>query len=71
MADVRGFLKYAREKTPYRPVDERVQDYRRLLEQRRSEGEVDSKRGSGRRPLPVRIAVAAHRDFRTGGSVGS
>jgi glutamate synthase (NADPH/NADH) small chain len=28
MADVRGFLKYGREKTPYRPVEERLQDWR-------------------------------------------
>ena len=50
-------------------VNERVEDYRRLLEQRRNEGQVDSKRGSGTRPLPVR--VAAHTGFRTGEGAGS
>ena len=50
-------------------VNERVEDYRRLLEQRRNEGQMDSKRGSGTRPLPVRIA--AHAGFRTGEGAGS
>jgi uncharacterized membrane protein len=50
-------------------VNERVEDYRRLLEQRRNEGQVDSKRGSGARPAPVRIA--ARPGFRTGEGAGS
>jgi len=50
-------------------VNERVEDYRRLLEQRRNEGQVDSKRGSGSRPLPVRIATQTR--FRTGEGAGS
>lgn len=50
-------------------VNERVEDYRRLLEQRRHEGQVDSKRGSRTHPLPVRIA--AHTGFRTGEGAGS
>ncbi len=48
---------------------ERVEDYRRLLEQRRNQGQVDSKRGSGNRPLPVRIATQTR--FRTGEGAGS
>jgi uncharacterized membrane protein len=50
-------------------VNERVEDYRRLLEQRRNEGQVDSKRGSGTRPLSVRVAT--HSGFRTGEGAGS
>jgi hypothetical protein len=43
-------------------VNERVEDYRRLLERRRGQdGDQDSKRESGRRTLPVGIASA----FRT------
>ena len=43
-------------------MNERVEDYRRLLERRRGET-GDSKRGSEARPLPIRIA--AHPGFRT------
>jgi hypothetical protein len=50
-------------------VNERVEDYRRLLEQRRDEDQMDSKRGSGAPTLPTRIA--AHPVFRTGPGAGS
>jgi hypothetical protein len=43
-------------------VNERVEDYRRLLERRREGPREDSKRGSGFRPLPARLATG----FRTG-----
>jgi len=49
-------------------MNERVDDYRRLLERRRGES-GDSKRGSEARPLPIRIA--AHPGFRTGVAAGS
>ncbi len=49
-------------------MNERVEDYRRLLERRRGE-EGDSKRGSESRSLPVRVAV--HPGFRTGAPAGS
>ena len=49
-------------------MNERVEDYRRLLERRQGE-EGDSKRGSESRALPVR--VAAHPGFRTGAPAGS
>ncbi|HVO10913.1 MAG TPA: zf-HC2 domain-containing protein [Vicinamibacteria bacterium] len=45
-------------------VNERLEDYRRLIErQRPAPGEGDSKRGSGSPPLPSAVASA----FRTGG----
>jgi anti-sigma factor RsiW len=47
-------------------VNERVEDYRRLLERRREEAGGDSKRGSQARPLPLRLA-----SFRTAGDAGS
>jgi anti-sigma factor RsiW len=47
-------------------VNERVEDYRRLLERRREEAGGDSKRGSQARPLPLRLA-----SFRTAGGPGS
>jgi uncharacterized membrane protein len=50
-------------------VNDRVEDYRQLLERRRTGEQEDSKRGSKIRPLPVR--VAAHPDFRTGVEAGS
>lgn len=50
-------------------VNERVEDYRRLLERRGDDGQVDSKRGSDGRLLPTR--VAAHPGFRTGQGAGS
>ena len=50
-------------------VNERVEDYRRLLEQRRNDGKVDSKRGSETRLYPVRMATGS--GFRTGGGAGS
>jgi hypothetical protein len=49
-------------------MNERVEDYRQLLERRRGEPE-DSKRGSGIRPHPVR--VAAHPGFRTAAGADS
>jgi uncharacterized membrane protein len=49
-------------------MNERVEDYRRLLERRRGE-EGDSKRGSESRTLPVRVAV--HPGFRTAAPAGS
>jgi predicted anti-sigma-YlaC factor YlaD len=49
-------------------MNERVEDYRRLLERRRGE-HGDSKRGSQSLPFPIR--VAAHPGFRTGVPVGS
>jgi anti-sigma factor RsiW len=42
-------------------VNERVEDYRRLLERRREDAGGDSKRGSQARPLPLRLATG----FRT------
>jgi hypothetical protein len=45
-------------------MNERVEDYRRLLERRRAGGKEDSKRGSEARPLTIR--VAAHPGSRTG-----
>jgi hypothetical protein len=50
-------------------MNERVEDYRRLLERRREGAQGDSKRGSEARPLAVRIA--AHPEFRTGVTAGS
>jgi predicted anti-sigma-YlaC factor YlaD len=50
-------------------MNERVEDYRRLLERRRGGTKEDSKRGSEARPLPVRIAASP--DFRTGFPAGS
>lgn len=47
-------------------VNERVEDYRRLLERRREEAGGDSKRGSQARPLPLRLA-----SFRTTRDTGS
>jgi anti-sigma factor RsiW len=47
-------------------VNERVEDYRRLLERRREEAGGDSKRGSQARPLPLRLA-----SFRTAVDAGS
>jgi anti-sigma factor RsiW len=49
-------------------MNERVEDYRRLLERRRGE-EGDSKRGSEARSLTIRIA--AHPGFRTGAGADS
>jgi hypothetical protein len=48
-------------------VNERVEDYRRLLERRRGAGQEDTKRGSEAFPLPVRLAAS----FRTGSASGS
>jgi uncharacterized membrane protein len=45
-------------------MNERVEDYRQLLERRRAEEQKDSKRGSEARFLPARLA--AHPGFRTG-----
>lgn len=50
-------------------VNERVEDYRRLLERRRSNEPEDSKRGSEAWPLSLRVASAA--GFRTRASAGS
>jgi anti-sigma factor RsiW len=50
-------------------MNERVEDYRRLLERRRASEKEDSKRGSETRGLPVR--VAAHPGFRTGARADS
>jgi hypothetical protein len=50
-------------------MNERVEDYRRLLERRRTGGKEDSKRGSEARPLTIR--VAAHRGSRTGAGADS
>lgn len=50
-------------------MNERVEDYRRLLERRRGGAKEDSKRGSEARPLAVR--VASHPGFRTGAAAGS
>jgi hypothetical protein len=49
-------------------MNDRVEDYRQLLERRRAEPE-DSKRGSGIRPRAVR--VAGHPGFRTGAGLDS
>ena len=38
-------------------VNERVEDYRHLLERRRAGAKEDSKRGSGHHPLPDRVAA--------------
>jgi hypothetical protein len=48
-------------------VNERVEDYRRLLERRRGTGQEDTKRGSEAFPFPVRLAAS----FRTGSGPGS
>jgi predicted anti-sigma-YlaC factor YlaD len=48
-------------------VNERVEDYRRLLDRRRVAPEGDSKRGGGTRALPERFA----RGFRTGRGAGA
>jgi len=48
-------------------VNERVEDYRRLLERRRGAGQEDTKRGSEAFPLPVRLATS----FRTGSASAS
>jgi hypothetical protein len=48
-------------------VNERVEDYRRLLDRRRTAPEGDSKRGSGPLALPERLA----RGFRTGPGAGA
>lgn len=48
-------------------VNERVEDYRRLLDRRRAAPEGDSKRGSGPLALPERLA----RGFRTGPGAGA
>jgi hypothetical protein len=45
-------------------MNERVEDYRRLLERRHPGEKEDSKRGSKTRGLPVRVAT--HPGFRTG-----
>jgi len=50
-------------------MNDRVEDYRQLLERRRAGEQEDSKRGSKIRPLPVRIA--AHAGFRTGAEANS
>ena len=50
-------------------MNDRVEDYRQLLERRRAGEQEDSKRGSGIRLRPAR--VAAHPAFRTGVSVES
>ena len=48
-------------------VNERVEDYKRLLDRRRPAPEGDSKRGSGTRGLPSRFAQG----FRTGPGAGA
>lgn len=48
-------------------VNERVEDYRKLLERRRETSPEDSKRGSETHPFPVQLAAA----FRTGPGAGS
>jgi hypothetical protein len=48
-------------------VNERVEDYRRLLDRRRAAPEGDSKRGSGSRALPSLLAGG----FRTGPGQGA
>lgn len=45
-------------------MNDRVEDYRQLLERRRAGEQEDSKRGSGISPRPTRVAV--HPAFRTG-----
>jgi hypothetical protein len=50
-------------------MNDRVEDYRQLLERRRAGEQEDSKRGSRARALPVRIA--AHPGFRTGAETNS
>jgi hypothetical protein len=50
-------------------MNERVEDYRRLLERRRAGGKEDSKRGSETRSLAVRVAV--HPGFRTAAGADS
>jgi hypothetical protein len=50
-------------------MNERVEDYRQLLERRRSGAKEDSKRGSDVRRLPARLAT--HTGFRTGAAAGS
>ncbi len=50
-------------------MNDRVEDYRQLLERRRAGEQEDSKRGSGISPHPAR--VAAHPAFRTGVRVDS
>ena len=50
-------------------MNDRVEDYRQLLERRRAGEQEDSKRGSRIRPLPIRIT--AHTGFRTGAEAGS
>jgi hypothetical protein len=48
-------------------VNERVEDYRRLLDRRRAAPDRDSKRGSGPLGFPERLA----RGFRTGPATGA
>ena len=48
-------------------VNERVEDYRKLLERRREAPPEDSKRGSETPPVPLQLAAA----FRTGPGAGS
>jgi hypothetical protein len=48
-------------------VNDRIEDYRRLLERRRGTEQEDTKRGSEALPFPVRLAAA----FRTGSFPGS
>jgi hypothetical protein len=48
-------------------VNERVEDYRRLIERRRPSPRGEEKRGSESRPLPVRMAGA----FRTAPPAGT
>lgn len=50
-------------------MNERVEDYRRLLERHRAGEKEDSKRGSETRGLPVRVAT--HPGFRTGARADS
>ena len=50
-------------------MNERVEDYRRLLERRRAGAKEDSKRGSDTRSFPIQVAGAP--GFRTGAGVDS
>jgi hypothetical protein len=50
-------------------MNDRVEDYRQLLERRRAGEGEDSKRGSGVSPRPVRVAQDP--SFRTGAEVDS
>lgn len=50
-------------------MNDRVEDYRQLLERRRAGEQEDSKRGSGIRSRPARVAT--HPAFRTGARVDS